>query len=88
MCVSVSLRRNYLDNFDNEIEFIPITIIPLDKLMEAEHLILNAIHKKYKKVGRAREWFNTSRRQEIILIIIATLAESGIAHEQISRPLD
>ena len=79
-----SRRKGYVDNFDNEVEFIPITLIPLEQLVKAEHLILNAIHKKYKKVGRSREWFNTSMRQEIAGIIIATLDESGIAHEQIA----
>jgi len=80
-----SRRKVYFDNFDNEVEFIPITIISSDQLKKAEQLILVEIKRKYKKVGRSREWFNTPKRQEIVEIIISTLAESGIAHEQIPR---
>jgi len=79
-----SRRKVYVDNFDNEVEFIPIAIVPLKQLVEAERLVLSAIHQKYTKVGRAREWFNTSERQEIVEIIGATLAKSGIKYERIS----
>jgi hypothetical protein len=76
-------RKGYVDNFDNKVNFIPLAIVPLDKLDEAENLILGEICKKYTKVGRSREWFSTQNREDIIELILTTLTASGIEHKAI-----
>ena len=78
-----SRRKGYVGNFDNEVEFIPIAVVPLEQLIEAERHILSAVRNKYTRVGRAREWFNTPERQRIVEIVVATLATSGFDHERI-----
>ena len=78
-----SRRKGYVGNFDNEVEFIPIAVVPMEQLIEAENYILDEIRKEYTRVGRAREWFNTSEHQRIVEIVIATLASSGVEHERI-----
>jgi hypothetical protein len=78
-----SRRKGYVGNFDNEVEFIPIAIVPLGDLIEAENLILGKICNEFTRVGRAREWFNTSEHQRIVEIVVSTLASSDFEHERI-----
>ena len=49
-----SRRKGYVGNFDNEVEFIPIAVVPLEQLIEAERHILSAVRNKYTRVGCAR----------------------------------
>ena len=78
-----SRRKGYVGNFDNEVAFIPIVVVPLEQLIDAERLILSAIRNEYTRVGHSREWFNTPERMRIVEIVIATLAASGFDHERI-----
>lgn len=78
-----SRRKGYVGNFDNEVNFIPIAIVPREQLGEAERYIIHAIHKNYERVGRAREWFDTSDHEKIVEIIFANLNEGGFSHEKI-----
>lgn len=79
-----SRSKGYYSNFDNEVVFTPLVIIEKEHLKAIENTILNEIEKEYRKVGRAREWFNTTNRERIIEIISSTIINSGISHEFIS----
>lgn len=76
-----SRSKGYYSNFDNEVVFTPLIIIEEEHLKVIENIILNEIAKEYKKVGRAREWFNTTNRERIIDIISNTMINSGISYK-------
>jgi len=76
-------KKEYLDNFDNEVDFIPVAVIDIKHLDYIEARIISAMHLEFKKVGRAREWFNTSDHQRIYEIISSILASSGIEYEYV-----
>ena len=78
-----SRRKSYTDNFDNQVNFIPLAIVHPDQLNKAETSILKVIREKYKRVGRAREWFHTQNRDDLIELILTTLTASDIEHELI-----
>lgn len=82
-----SRRGGYLSNFDNEVEFVPVVAIDREKLDHAEQLILKAVITHYKRVGRAREWFQTADRERIIGIITKTLNEHGVDYRFIGKQL-
>ena len=44
--------KGYVGNFDNEVEFVLIAVLPMKQLIEAENLIFDEITKEYTKVGR------------------------------------
>jgi len=68
---SFSARKmNYMEDFDNELNFIPIVKIDRVHLEEVENTILSSIRKRYKTVGYAKEWFDTDNRDEIIQLIV------------------
>jgi len=79
-----SRRKGYIDNFDNQVNFIPIAIVHPDQLNKAETSILAVIREKYKRVGRAREWFHTQNRDDLVELILTTLAASDIEHKLIN----
>jgi hypothetical protein len=76
-------KKECLDNFDNEVDFIPVAVIDVNHLDYIEARILSAIYLEFKKVGLAGEWLDTSDRQRIHKIISGTLAFSGIEYEYI-----
>jgi len=76
-----SRKKDYLANFDNEVEFYPIVLVEIEHIDYAESLVISAIKLEFKKVGRAREWFDTSNRQRVSEIILSTLSGSGIECE-------
>ena len=51
-----SRSKCYYDNFDNEVEFIPLVAINRDVLKEVEAKVLAQIKIEFNRVGRAREW--------------------------------
>lgn len=80
-----SRRKGYVDNFDNHVNFIPLAIVHHDQLDVAESAVLGAINEKYKRVGRAREWFHTHEHNDLIELVFATLKAQNIDHEPIDR---
>jgi len=50
----------YLGNFDNEAEFLPIAYIDKTHLKHAEEIVLSSIKAKFSTVGHAKEWFDTT----------------------------
>ena len=71
-------KKSYLRDFDNEVEFIPVAIIPERNLEQIEKIILEKIKKRYSKVGYATEWFDTDNRDKILQLISQTLTENNI----------
>lgn len=74
--------NEYHRTFNNEVNFIPLLAMPADELALIEGEILNALRNKYNNVGRTREWFDTSDREDIVQII------SQIVGSQINSTLD
>lgn len=73
----------YYSNFDNEIVFTPLVIIDIEHLEQIEKVILSKIKLEFSKVGRAREWFNTTNRKRITEIVFSTIISSGIDYKHI-----
>lgn len=76
-----SHRGQYLENFDNEVEYTPIIEVNLNKndLKKLEDNIKAAVLKAgFKRVGRAKEWYETTDRKKLINIIYNTIKELGI----------
>ena len=73
-----SRSKCYYDNFDNEVEFIPLVAINRDVLKEVENKVLAQIKIEFNRVGRAREWFDTNDKNRIISILINTLEEENV----------
>ena len=79
---SFQLRSKcYYDNFDNEVDFIPLVAIDRNKLKEIENKVLNRIKDEFTRVGRAREWFDTNNKARIISILISTLNHENVEYE-------
>ena len=77
-------KKGYTSNFDGEVEFLPLARIPQDNLKRAEDAVLTAIvGRGYKKVGRAREWFDTDERIRLQKIIFETLEDIRCPHQRI-----
>ena len=76
-----SRSKCYYDNFDNEVEFIPLVAINRDVLKEVEAKVLAQIKIEFNRVGRAREWFDTNDKQRIIKILISTLCKENVEYE-------
>lgn len=79
-----SSERRYTTNFDGEVKFIPLYLIDCDHLEKTEKIVLGAICKHFKKVGRSREWFNTNNRRKVKRIIFETLQENRLRLEPAS----
>lgn len=66
-------KRSYVGTFDGEVEFWPIAEVDRESLKSVEDRILARVSRRYAKVGRAREWFNTTDRREIREMMLALL---------------
>ena len=79
-----SRSKCYYDNFDNEVEFIPLVAINRDVLKEVEAKVLAQIKIEFNREGRAREWFDTNDKNRIISILMSTLEEENVKFELIT----
>ena len=79
-----SRSKGYYGNFDNEVDFIPLFIIDVKHLGQIEKIILSEINAEFSKVGRAREWFDTTNRKKVTEIVFSTIVASGIEYKNIS----
>lgn len=79
-----SRSKGYYGNFDNEVDFIPLVIIDVKHLGHIEKIILSEINAEFSKVGRAREWFDTTNRKRVTEIVFSTIVASGIEYKRIS----
>ncbi len=73
-------RMGYVRNFDGEVKFLPIVHIEGGHLKEAEKAVIAAIRAKYNRVGKAREWFDTSDRERVKEIVFKTLTMIQCPH--------
>ena len=64
-------EREYKKTFNQEVEFIPLVEVPSERLHQIESVLLFALTKRYAKVGRAREWFNTTDRETIAEMVMS-----------------
>jgi hypothetical protein len=77
-------EKNYMKTFDNEVEFYPIIIFEKkDDLRMAEDKIKSCLKGVYKRVGHAREWFDTDDRESVIKIITNSLMDLDISYSLI-----
>ena len=79
-----SRKSDYLGNFDNEVEFMPVVLIAPEFLEAIEKSIVSVLCSNFRRVGRT-EWFCTTDRRRISEIIVKTLVESGIEHEYVGN---
>ena len=68
-------EREYRNTFQGEVVFTPLAEVPASRLAEIEKLLLVKLCSRYQRVGRAREWFNTTDREEISRIVVAIVSE-------------
>lgn len=79
-----SRSKGYYGNFDNKVDFIPLVIIDVKHLGQIEKIILSEINAEFSRVGRAREWFDTTNRKRVTEIVFSTIVASGIEYKRIS----
>lgn len=77
-------QKRYIDNF-KDVNFQPILEIDKENLAQLEIQILIELKKRYSTVGRSREWFNTSCREDIIKLIIETAKDSNIRYKNLYK---
>lgn len=66
-------EREYKNTFQGEVVFVPLAEAPATRLAEIENLLLVELKSRYQRVGQAREWFNTTDRDEISKIALAVV---------------
>jgi hypothetical protein len=68
-------QRRYLEVFDGEVCFRPLREVPLERLRQVEKRVLRELAERYKRVGRAREWFDTDDREAVASLVVSTIEE-------------
>lgn len=66
-------KSSYLKTFDGEVEFICVASRPKSELKKMEDTILSRLCSKYLRVGHAREWFETTERDNVIALVLEAL---------------
>lgn len=67
---SFSARKNsYTGTFDGEVVFLPVAVIDAEHLESIEQVILAKLCERFRRVGRAREWFDTADRETFLRVI-------------------
>ena len=66
--------REYRNTFQGEVVFTPLVEVPAGRLADIETLLLVELCSRYQRVGRAREWFDTTDREEISKLVIAVVS--------------
>ena len=75
-------EKDYQGTFHNEVEFHPIVILnTVDNVITLEKLLVPVIKERYKRVGFAREWFDTDDHESVIKIIVDVVKKSGVDYE-------
>jgi hypothetical protein len=67
--------REYRNTFNREVEFVPLVEVALDYLDAVEAAVLLEIGRRYSRVGRAAEWFDTADRQAIAELVRQVVAQ-------------
>lgn len=63
-------KRDYLNTFGGEVEFLPIIAVPAERLAQVEREILLEMNARFARVGRATEWFNTADREAMRTVVL------------------
>jgi hypothetical protein len=67
---SFAARRNsYVGTFDGEVVFLPVAVIDAQHVEAIEQVILAKLCERFRRVGRAREWFDTTDREAFLGVI-------------------
>jgi hypothetical protein len=74
-------EKNYQKTFDNEVEFHPIVILNTKEDVQIEKELIQVLKERYKRVGFAREWFDTDDHESVIKIIVDVVKKSGVDYE-------
>jgi Holliday junction resolvase len=76
--------REYRNTFNREVEFIPLVEVPLESLDAIEAAVLLEIGRRYPRVGRATEWFDTVDRDAIAELVCRVAAQ--VQHSPAALP--
>ena len=74
-------EKNYQTTFDKEVEFHPVVILKKVEDLDVEKDVINVLKERYKKVGFAKEWFDTDDHESVIKIIVDVVKKSGVDYE-------
>lgn len=67
---SFAARRNsYMGTFNGEAVFLPLAVLDAQHLEAIEQVILAKLCERFRRVGRAREWFDTTDREAFLAVI-------------------
>lgn len=58
-----------MGTFDGDVEFLPVAVIDTLHLESIEQVILANLCELFGRVGRAREWFDTTDREAFLRVI-------------------
>ncbi len=71
-------EREYQRTFNREVVFVRLAEVPAERLVEIEGAILSALQSRFSRVGRAREWFDTTDRESIRAEVSAVIARLAL----------
>jgi hypothetical protein len=63
-------EKNYFVSFNKEVVFRPILELPREQLRNIERALIAELRNHHARVGRAREWFDTTDRDSLAQLII------------------
>jgi hypothetical protein len=76
-----SRKKTYEANFGSDLVFKELIILDKKHLKNIEDEILNKLKLEFNKVGRSREWFDTTDRDRIIEIVRDVLSKTDFYYE-------
>ena len=76
-----SRKKTYEANFGSDLVFKALIILDKKYLKNVEDEIINKLKQEFNKVGRSREWFDTTDRGRIIEIVRDVLSKTDFYYE-------
>jgi hypothetical protein len=74
-------QRSYAGTFGPEVEFVPLVAVARHRLRSVEQQILESLSRRFRRVGDAREWFDTCDR-ELIASLVLDAVQSQVTPEK------
>jgi hypothetical protein len=78
--------REYRKTFNQEVQFFPLVEVPLGYLDAVESAVLFQMGRRYARVGRAAEWFDTTDREVIAQLVCEVAGETMSALRAAGAP--
>jgi hypothetical protein len=70
----------YTSSFDGEIKFVPIASVDKQAIEIVEASIKKEMNSRFKRLGRAREWFDTDDRKQVRDVILQVIINAGVSY--------